>query len=262
MGSPTSTAKTVNGLLKGLKLLELLAESGGASAADLAKLSGFPRPTVYRLLGTLGLAGYVVRVAASDVYRLSKQFAERLGSMRETDVIVEIATPVLQALTQNVGWPCDMATYEDGQLVIKTTTHANSPLSLERIRPGRVLRIPVTATGLTYLAFAAAALRSEIVDRLTEEQVDERARRLFRHELEANIELTRRRGWGVRVRGSQPKTSSIAVPVIAAQGLIGCINLNWIATALNAETAASRYLTLMREAAQAVAREFDSLATR
>jgi IclR family mhp operon transcriptional activator len=52
----------------------------------------------------------------------------------------------------------------------------------------------------------------------------------------------RRDGYAQRYRGTMPLTSSIAVPVMFNDHIVGCITIIWIASAISMQDAASRYL--------------------
>lgn len=252
-------ARPVHGLLKGLKIIEVLAAQGHASAAEVAHWTGMPRPTAYRLLDTLQLAGYVVRPLPHDKYRLSHTLHTLLSIAKVRDVLAEVALPILHQLTREVVWPCDVTAYENGAMVIHATTHSTSPLSVERIRAGKTINMLTTATGLAYLAYCPGAQKNAIIDTLIPADGSAASRRSQIKNLEARIELTRRRGCGLRIKGSQPKTSSISVPLLTQDGIIGCITLNWIASALEADVALQRYLGPLQQAATRISRAYDAV---
>ena len=60
------------------------------------------------------------------------------------------------------------------------------------------------------------------------------------------------RGYALRIRGSQPKTCSIAVPVMYGEWVVACVNIHWIASAMKPDVAVARYLGHLQEAASAL----------
>ena len=56
--------KPIRSFARGLAVLSALNQHGSATAIALARESGVPRPTVYRLLQTLMDGGYVGRAAS------------------------------------------------------------------------------------------------------------------------------------------------------------------------------------------------------
>jgi IclR family mhp operon transcriptional activator len=155
-------------------------------------------------------------------------------------------------LSDEVVWPCDIATYQNGAMVIRATTHRRSPLSLERISNGQLVSMLATATGRAYLAFCSDAERGAILETLDRTDLPERDDMRHPLLLQRELEGTRRRGYGVRIRGMQPKTSSIAAPVMAGDLVVACININWIDSAVDLATILLRHLKPLLATARSI----------
>jgi len=237
-------------------VLHALSEMGEGTSAQLAKATKLPRPTVHRLLETLRMAGYVTRPGLRDTYRLTLLIRSLADGYKDEDWISEICRPVLAELCDTVVWPTDIATYDNGAMVIRATTHQRSALSITRATAG--LRVPMlsTATGKAYLAFCPQAERTAILEMLAlGPDPDGEALKLPK-EVEAELLLTRRRGYGLRIKGQVEKISTIAVPLMAGEHVLACLNLNWITSAMEAETAVRRYLPPLRDAASRIEAEY------
>lgn len=251
----------VRGLIRGLKLLQALGGLGVASVAELARATRLPRATTHRILETLRTEGYVTRAGLRDAYRLALKVRSLAESYKEEDWITEIADPVIAELSEEVVWPVDIATYEQGQMVIRATTHRRSPLSIVRVAAGRLLEMTTTSTGRCYLAFCPARERTVIVESLVQRAgADRQALAQFRT-LDGELEATRRRGYGIRIRGPGYKTSSFSVPVLHNQRVLACITLIWIDSAISGATAVRRYLVPMRRAAARIEGDYRRLAS-
>jgi len=247
-----SNYHAVAGLQKGLRILRILNRLGEASTARVAAEAGLPRPTAHRLLETLRGEGYLQRASLREPYRLTLLVHTLAEGYHDVDWIEEIAAPVLAELRAEVVWPTDVATYDGGRMVIRLTTHSSSPLSIERVSRGREIAMLTSATGRAYLAFCPARERAAILEQLRSTPGVRWPARL-----ELELAATRKRGYGLRIRGSvQPKTSSIAVPVRFGLRVIACINLHWIHAALKPETAVARYLRPLQQAVARIEKEF------
>jgi IclR family mhp operon transcriptional activator len=242
----------VAGLAKGLALLDVLAALGEVSAQVLAARAGIPRPTVHRLLQTLVAAGYVVQDAPRSGYRLDIKAHALAAGYRDEFWLSRAAGPVLAELRERVAWPIDLAICHGGVMVVCTGSHDQSPLSVVRMARGRRVPMVTSSMGKAYLAFCPASERDTLLESLERQGWVEWAsaarRELFRRELEA----TRARGYSVRVRGVQPETSSIAVPVMHGERVIACISLPWISSVMTPEVAAEKFLAELHYAAQAL----------
>lgn len=67
------------------------------------------------------------------------------------------------------------------------------------------------------------------------------------------IQETAARGYAIRSDGEfNSKTSSIAVPIVRDELVLGCISIIWISTALKVEEAVSQFAAPMQEAASKI----------
>lgn len=247
---PGRRAEGVKSIKRGLDVLQEINRSGGIRAGELAQRLGLARPTVYRLLDTLEELGYVARSASDERFRVTRR-ASSLGDGYDPSIVIcQVAAPVLADLGRRLVWPVDLSTYENAAMVIQETTHARSPLSIDRGMIGRRLPMLRTSTGRAYLSFCPDAEREIILKHLRRN--DEAEDRPFLQEpaLSAMIEHTRARGYAIRDAGEyNPKTSSIAVPIRGPDHLLGCISLIWIRSALELPEAIAQFLEPMRQAA-------------
>ena len=246
----------VKSIKRGLDVLTEINRSGGIRAGEIAQRLNLARPTVYRLLNTLEELGYVARSASDERFRVTRR-ASSLGDGYDPGVVVcESAAPVLVELGRRLVWPIDLSTYDNAAMVVQETTHARSPLSIDRGMIGRRLPMLRTSTGRAYLSFCPEAERKIILKHL--QRVDDAADQPFLEEcaLKSMIEHTRARGYAIRDAGEyNPKTSSIAVPIRGLDHLLGCFSIIWIRTALTTPEAIAQFLEPMQQAAASLSQE-------
>ena len=249
--------RLVRGLLRGLQLLRFLNEYNYATALELSRLTGLPRPTVYRLLDTLIAAGYVTNGSRKETYQLTILVRSLSDGFDDEAWVTEIASPVLSELGRQIVWPTDIATFDRDAMVIRETTHGSSPLSINREKAG--FRPPVlhSSLGHVYLANCPEPEREMILRNIgTSDQPDAPMAR-NRSLVDQIVKETRARGYGVREGGMSPKTGSIAVPVMWRDRPIAAINMHYILSALLLEEVVERYLPPMRAAATKIAEELE-----
>ncbi len=154
-------------------------------------------------------------------------------------------------------WPTDITTLDVDAMVVRETTHRFSRLSFHRAMVGRRPPLLLTASGLTWLAFAPDAERDAIVSMLAARPEAEYQLAREPERLAAILARTRQNGYGENFRGwRQEKIASIAVPVCSQQRVSGC--LNWsISPAMTIEQAAQHLPALQRVARQIEARMED-----
>ena len=125
-------------LERGLHLLEALGRLRSASVVELARATGLPRPTIYRLLETLQEAGLVARNEA-ELYRLTQRVRALSDGYDEEEWISGVARPVLEALGQEIAWPVSLFTFDAGRMLVRETTHHRSALSVDHGMVGQRL---------------------------------------------------------------------------------------------------------------------------
>ncbi len=241
-------AKPIRSFARGLAVLEALNRSGSATALDLARRSGVPRPTVYRLLRTLEDAGYVGRCVGDERFHLLLNVRKLSGGFRDEQWLSEVAVPHLLALTERIAWPCDVSTLNGLTMVIRDTTHGQTPQSIDRNMVGRNLPLLGSATGLAYIAFAPTAERILLLELLarSEDPADAVARRPA--EVQRLIAATLKRGYGARYGGViWPHTGAIALPVRHAGRVLGCISAIWMSRFIALQDGVARCLGPLRE---------------
>lgn len=250
---PPRQSEGVRAFKRGLDVLHEVNRSGGIRAGDVARALGLPRPTVYRLLETLEELGYVARSASDDRFRVTR-LALSLGDGYDPGVVIcQAAAPHLAELSKTLVWPVDLSTYENAAMVVQETTHSRSPLSIDRGMIGKRLPMLRTSAGRAYLAACPARERELIVNHLR--RIDEADDRPFLEaaRLDRMIAETQARGYAIRSEGEyNPKTSSIAVPIVRNDIVFGCISIIWIRSALGIEEAVTRFVGQLRETAMAI----------
>lgn len=250
---PNATEKRTDGvraIQRGLDVLSEVNRSGGIRASELAQRLGLARPTVYRLLETLEELGYVRRSGSDDRFRVTRK-ASSLGDGYDPGLIIsEEAAPLIGGLSKRFVWPVDLSIYENAAMVVQETTHAKSPLSIDRGMIGRRLPMLRTSAGRAYLAFCSEAERDIIVKHIA--RIDDPEDRPFLQPeyLDRMLAETQAHGFALRAEGEyNAKTSSIAVPVIRSGEVLGCISIIWIRTALDPRDAIDQFAAPLVQAA-------------
>jgi IclR family transcriptional regulator, mhp operon transcriptional activator len=244
-GSENSPAgvRGVRALERGLAVLVAMNRHKVASVVELARETGLPRPTVYRLLETLSQAGFVTRSLASDRFCLARQIRTLSDGFVDDEWIADIAAPLMADFTRQQVWPVSLMTFDAGRMLIRETTHPASSLSIDYGMVGRRLPMLRTAAGRVYLAFCPDSECRAILDMLRHSQ--EMEDRFDEHRLTALLQETRTQGYALQDREINPKTSGISVP-IRSQCLLGSVSMVWIASALTMTEAQQRFLAPLR----------------
>lgn len=252
--------KPIRAFGRGLALLAALNRHGGATALTLARETGIPRPTVYRLIETLERDGYVARSPSDERWVLRLKVRSLSEGFEDEEWISAVAAPALYRLTERIGWPCDLCTLEGTSMVIRETTHRVARFSIDRGMVGRALPVLQSSVGLAWLAFSRREERATLLGLLAASDRPEDAAARRPGPLARRLSLVRGQGYALRPGGTPPwpHTGSIALPVLQRGVVLGCVNAVWMARAVSTEEGVRLCLEplrgLVRDIEEAIAR--------
>jgi IclR family transcriptional regulator, mhp operon transcriptional activator len=239
----------MRGPLRTIAVLRALNLRNRASVAELSKSTGISRPALYRILETLRDAGYVSVDLRRQHYCLTMLVRTLAEGFSDEDWVIQVARPVLRTLQREVLWPVDLSTFMNNYMWIRETTRHSSPMTVDRGVFG--LRFPMlrAATGRVYLAFCPATERKQILRNIIQSAEPDSELIAKPADVTAELDRTRRLGYGQRYGEPPLDTGAIAVPIIRRGRVLGCITLTFMASALRPEEAARQYLGAMNNAA-------------
>lgn len=241
-------AELVRSVARSLNLLTTLNGNNGASLNWLAKATGLSRGTTYRMLETFITEGYAIKDEASRGYWLTEKVQGLSDGYAETGWITSIAQPHLLALGRKVVWPLSLCVPSGTDMVVKTTTDLDSPLTMELISAGLRMPILFSAAGKAYLAHCSAD------ERQTLESLIRRSPAGLDGDLLAELEKldivlkTIRDDGHASVEGTY-KVSNIAVPVITGDTVLACIVIRFYTSAMSLDEAIEIYCEPLKRAA-------------
>lgn len=255
---------TIRGLERGLRVLEILRTTATSSLQELHEATGISKPSLLRILATLGKHGLASRRLADGRYRYSDFSA--IGRKRDRyDRVAEAAVPVLDRLCQKVLWPSDLMVPAGDHMERRETSQAHSPFfphRTDRNRVGQPVGWLLTGVGRAYLAFCPDVEKERILRGLrnSKKPEDQLARNPKR--LEQILTETRARGCATRdpifsggSYGGPPRDdrlASIAVPLLGRRRVYGSLNILWIRLAFSVEQFAARHLADLQQAAREI----------
>jgi IclR family transcriptional regulator, mhp operon transcriptional activator len=253
--SPRQPTRPIRALSRGLEVLAELNRRERAPIHTLSSAVRLPRTTTFRILETLRLAGFVERDAHDDCYRPTVHVRALADGFDDEAMIAHIGKAYLPGLAQEIVWPIDIATPAGTAMLVRETSR--SPLALGPNRTGDLLPMLTSAAGRTFLAFSNAPVREGILDVLAHTpSTDERLAR-DRPSVERILQESRAQGFGLSQRARRiSQEISLAVPLRAAERVLGTLAVRWAATAVPLRSAIEQFLPKMREVALKIEAEY------
>jgi IclR family mhp operon transcriptional activator len=251
--------KLIKSLERGLRVLQALQMQPDSSLHELYVFTNISKPSLLRILHTLGRSGLITRRLADGRYRIGATLSHAPSRREHRDRIAEAAAPILERLCKRVSWPSDLMVPAGDHMEIRETSRARSPILLQDERVGLQVNWLLTGVGRAYLAYCPAKERQRIVEMLrTSSKAEDR---LAREPTRLNAILAEVRALGYATRdpthvggwyGGPPHADgliSIAVPLRDEPRVLGSINIVWLKTAFSVDAFASRHLADLQEAA-------------
>lgn len=260
---PERKCEAVRALTRGLAILQHVNAVGEAKPGDIAKALAIPRSSVYRLLETLEEAGYVAFSASASCVRVTRLAASLGDGSALGSSICQTAAPLLAQYAAQLVWPLDLTIHHNAAMVVQETTHGRSPLSIDRGMVGSCLPMLRTSAGRAYLTFCDQTQRDLILAHIR--RLGEKADEPFLEPLwlARMMYETRERRVALRDAGEfRPQTASLAAPIMASNGIVGCVSMIWIRSALNTQDAIESYATPLTELAGRIAASLSDAHTR
>ena len=252
--------KTIQSIERGLTVLRYLQANAPASLEQIHRGTGLARATTARILLTLQREGVVRRGISDGLYRNSFRISELSAALKASDRLAEAAGSLMLELCREILWPSDLYVRNGLYMELAETTRGVTRMPVPQLQRGEKVNIPGTAVGRTYLAFCSDAERNGILAELEKIDVPITVFYGTMAEFERQIAQIREQGYADRhpfsgaralpLTNYEDGLSAIAVPLVADDRILGCINMLWNRKAGSASEFAEVYfkrLTDVRE---------------
>jgi IclR family transcriptional regulator, mhp operon transcriptional activator len=223
---------SVQAVCRALDVLRAVSRLRIASIQQIHEATGFPKPSIVRMLETLSAEGYVARDNMCGGYRVTSRVHELASGHRGISQIIEAARPFAIELTRELKWPIGIGVLDDDAIAIKFYTGAISPLAHTNTVLGLRADLATTAMGRALLAFCPEAEREQQIRRMCADPA-----RGFGAADEARLQSILRQ---VRIDGfatRDPKTrpyrhTTVALPIREGETVHALVSLSFFTSAL------------------------------
>lgn len=219
-----------------------------ASIQQIHEATGFPKPTIVRMLETLLAEGYIARDNMCGGYWVTSRAHELASGCQGISHIIEIARPFAIELTQCTKWPVGIGVLDDDAIAIKFWTGTISPLVHTNTVLGLRPDLVTTAMGRALLAFCPEGEREQHIRRMRADPArgfgaaeETRLRDILRQ--------VRTDGFATRDPKTKPyRISTLAMPIREGETVHAVINMSFFTTAVPACEVAEKVIAPLREA--------------
>jgi len=242
----------VQPILRALRILETLNEETVTTLERLHERTALPKPTLVRLLDTLIAGKYVRRVSRRAGYSLTDRVLRLADGFRHSDRVVEVARPIMHALTAEHKWPVALATFDGDAMIVRTGTLHKSPLGTGPNYLDARLPMLLSALGRAYIAFCPETERQTILSVLRMSNAPTNALAKDEKAVTRLIASIRKRGYASTAPVPGDPATGIAIPIMQGEQAEAALTMRYFGSAMTEAEAARRYLAPMRAAADAI----------
>ncbi len=242
---------------RGLKVLQVINQHRSLNMMQISRHSDMPYPTACRIVETLIDEGMIERERTRKNYRPTTLVKTLSVGCQEEDALAMVARRHIDALTQDVSWPVSVCSRVGMAMMIRESTHAIAPYTLNLYHPGYTLPLLESSSGRAYLAFSDAREQQLVLEHLRRVTtgVPERVAAGFA----ALLADIRAKGYSVMDRvkhtANPGKTSAISLPIISQDVCCGTVTLAFFSSNMTMPNAITRFVPKIRIAAEAIGRE-------
>jgi DNA-binding IclR family transcriptional regulator len=229
---PPEEAAVDTSFARGLRLLLVISDRGEARADELGAALGMPLSSVYRYLRTLAAFGLIDR--HGDRYRLGPRLHIGSGPLVTLEQLVRLSDRVLSELAAWSGETAVVVRRVGVAAVVAHQVTSGDPLRVT-LEADRTLPLTRGAFGHALLAWAPPAIVAQAVaDQVPDGPSDGDA------DLERALRRVRRAGCAVDSDTLTRGATSVAVPILVADGIVGALGI--VAPSFRCGEAAVRHL--------------------
>lgn len=230
---------------------------------EIARTSGVPYPTACRIVQTLLHEELIEREPARKRYRPTALVQTLAHGFQGHGPLVQAARPHIVNLTRTFGWPISLSTHVGHSMIIRDSTHSLTSLTFSSYYPGYSLPILECAAGIAMLSYMSDEEREGVLYGLTLMPQVSTAHILHLFEEGGLADQVRRDGFAARGNNrftrNPGKTSSIAVPIITPEGVLGTLTLAFFSSALRLVDGVERFAEPLKAAALAISHDLSGI---
>jgi DNA-binding IclR family transcriptional regulator len=206
----------VTALGRGLDILQCFTPANPElGTSQIARMTGLPQPTVWRLCHTMTELGFLVPAADQDRLRLGLPVLTLGYAVLAGQRIGETAKPYMEAIAKRYQGAVSLGV-RDGLNMMYLQRCQGSSIILADLSIGSRVSLAYSATGWAYLAAISDGERKQLIGEIR--ALDRQKWAEIEPSFEATLKKFKKTGYIVSIGSLHPQVNAVAVPVPAQDG--------------------------------------------
>ena len=223
----------IHSVIKTVEVIRLLSQRQVVSVQQLSLETGIPKPSIMRIIGTLVDCGLVKQISRRAGYCLTSKVLELSAGYHGLPAVIEVGAPFADVLTRELRWPAAIATLDVDAMVVRYSTIPSSPYAHVSSTLNKRLSLVDRAHGRAYLAFCTRSERYSLLNTFDTSHGNPSSSFTSRAKLLRALNATRKAGYAKRALELDPRTSTIAAPILVANRTRATIGLTFFSAVVN-----------------------------
>lgn len=237
-------------LEKALTILEIIgSDSEPLNINQLAKLSGIPLSSLYRVMNTLTELGFVNKDPITRTYSLGLKLLYLGNQVKRQLPLIKIVRPFLEELTEKTGETSNLVMEENGEVVYIERVDTQNPLRITHMI-GRKAPMYATGVGKCILAWKDTQEVVKIVNKTGMHKLTPNTITNLNALLE-ELQKVRERGYALDLEECEIGIRCVSAPLFLGKEVVAAISISGPSVRLTDEKI-PEYVPLVLEAARKI----------
>jgi len=149
---------------RGLRVLQVINHNRSIGMMEIAKQCDLPYSTTYRIVETLIEEQMIEREPTRKHYRPTLLVKTLSVGYQDDDTLARVSRPYIINLTRELRWPISVCTRVGMRMMIRESTHAIAPFTLNVYHPGYTIPLLGSSSGKVHVAFSDEEQQNSVFD--------------------------------------------------------------------------------------------------
>jgi len=212
-------------LEKALSILEIIGnDDTSLTINEIAKLSGIPLSSLYRVMNTLTELGFVTKDPNTKTYSLGLKLLYLGNQVKRQLSLVKIVRPFLERLTEKTGETSNLVLEERGEAIYVERVDSPNPLRITHMI-GRKAPLHATGVGKCFLAWKDTQEVIRLINKVGMPKLTSNTI-INLNDLLEELQKVREKGYALDMEECEVGIRCVSAPIFLGEDVIASISIS------------------------------------